>query len=45
MTGRGGDVKAWVKVWVWSRWVAGVVCCYGVARATTGDNLVCRPLG
>ena len=43
MTGWGGDVEAWVKVG--SRWVTGVVSCYGVARDATGVNLVCRPLG
>ena len=43
MTGRGGDVEAWVKVE--SRWVAGVVSCYGVAHGTSGVNLVCQPLG
>ena len=41
MTGRGGDVEAWVKVEVESRWVARVVSCYGVARDTSGVNLVC----
>ena len=43
MTGWGGDVEAWVKVE--SRWVAGVVSCYGVAHDTSGVNLVCQPLG
>ena len=43
MTGQGGDVEAWVKVE--SRWVAGVVSCYGVACDTSGVNLVCQLLG
>ena len=43
MSGWGGDVEAWVKVE--SRWVTGVVSCYGVACDTSGVNLVCQPLG